>query len=107
MTFRSSMIEPGQPCVISSCRASPCGERSAIAGCPLRRSQIKWGSALSVASAWSQSQSPTPVLDERVELRQLDVLGAVAACLLVREARRPGAAPQLVDLLLRHFGPEG
>jgi hypothetical protein len=56
MTFRSSMIEPGQPCVMSSGRASSCGEQM-CANWMSRPSisVMNCGSALSFASTVRQS----------------------------------------------------
>jgi hypothetical protein len=56
ITFRSSMIDPGQPCVMSSGSASSCGERMCanwISSPSI--SVMNCGSALSVASTVRQS----------------------------------------------------
>jgi hypothetical protein len=56
MTFSNSMIEPGQPCVMSSGRAPSCGERMCANWMSSPSiSVMNCGSALSLASTLRQS----------------------------------------------------
>ena len=107
MVLSSSNTEPGQPCVMISGRALGCRERTwmkwmstpSIVGHELRQGvQLRLGLAPVVAGA--------PILDERLELRELDALRLVVDRLPVGPARRRDAAAEVDQLLFRNAGLE-
>src|SRR5215212_8571193 len=109
MTFRSSMIEPGQPCVMSSGMASSCGERMCANW--MSSPSVDFDDELGQLVERRLDLAPVvvgaPVLDERPELRQLDTLRPVADGLPIGPPCRRDAPAEVDEILFRTIDAEG